>query len=147
MIIFYMWLWLTNSYEIIDIPILHPLPTHLTPSSLQAKLVHADQEVRLTQDPFPLYPGEALVEKVTKLRAVPTNTALRLRAIADFAEKDGTKRYAHDEWLFTGPGEQFKYKTKFETKYFTSRQNKLYDNIISVNYYDSITNRMNCENE
>ena len=43
--------------------------------------------------------------KVTKLRAVPTNTALRLRAAADFTDSDGTKRWAHDEWLFTGPGE------------------------------------------
>ena len=68
--------------------------------------MHADQEVRLTQDPFPLYPGEELETKVTKLRAVPTNTALRLRAIADFDDRNGTKRYAHDEWLFTGPGEK-----------------------------------------
>lgn len=26
----------------------------------QAKLRHGDQEIRLTQDPFPLYPGEEL---------------------------------------------------------------------------------------
>lgn len=26
----------------------------------QAKLVHADHEIRLAQDPFPLYPGELL---------------------------------------------------------------------------------------
>ena len=71
----------------------------------QAKLVHADLEVRLMQEPFPLYPGETLETKVTKLRAVPTNTALRLRAIADFTETDNVKRYAHDEWLFVGPGE------------------------------------------
>lgn len=25
-----------------------------------AKLLHADQEIRLAQDPFPLYPGEVL---------------------------------------------------------------------------------------
>lgn len=70
----------------------------------QAKLMHADLEVRLTQEPFPLYPGEALEVKVSKLRAVPTNTALRLRSIANFKSADGTKRWAHDEWLFTGPG-------------------------------------------
>lgn len=28
----------------------------------QIKLQHADQEIRLTQDPFPLYPGEVLKE-------------------------------------------------------------------------------------
>ena len=26
----------------------------------QIKLAHADQEIRLTQDPFPLFPGEVL---------------------------------------------------------------------------------------
>jgi len=76
----------------------------------QAKLLHADQEVRLTQEPFPLYPGETMDVKVTKLRAVPTNTALRLRAIADFTGGDGTKRWAHDEWLFTGPGTYLPHK-------------------------------------
>ena len=34
----------------------------------QAKLNHADLEVRLVQEPFPLYPGEALDVKVSKLR-------------------------------------------------------------------------------
>ena len=31
-------------------------------ASGQAKLVHCDLEVRFTQDPFPLYPGEILKE-------------------------------------------------------------------------------------
>ena len=35
---------------------------------------------------------------------VPANTALRLRAVLDFVEDDGTKRIAGDEWLFEGPG-------------------------------------------
>ena len=29
-------------------------------TSGQAKLLHADQDIRLAQDPFPLYPGEVL---------------------------------------------------------------------------------------
>lgn len=33
----------------------------------QAKLRHADQEIRLTQDPFPLYPGE----EIQQVRVVP----------------------------------------------------------------------------
>jgi len=94
-----------NHYCVVANPVLHNEAGEVEFDQFgQAKLVHADQEVRLTQEPFPLYPGEALNVKVTKLRAVPTNTALRLRAIADFAEKDKTPRYAHDEWLFTGPG-------------------------------------------
>ena len=42
--------------------------------------------------------------KVSKLTAVSTDCALRLRALIDF--KDGAiERVAHDEWLFEGPGE------------------------------------------
>ena len=67
------------------------------------KLRHADQEIRLAQDPFPLYPGEILKQVVTQLKVVPANTALRLRAVLDFQE-DKTRRVAGDEWLFEGPG-------------------------------------------
>lgn len=77
----------------------------------QAKLLHADLEVRLCQEPFPLYPGESLDVKVSKLRAVPTNTALRLRAIADFKMGDkAEQKWAHDEWLFIGPGTYIPHK-------------------------------------
>ena len=95
---------------------LSPLPSLLTfvffstspspsPPSLQIKLRHADQEIRLAQDPFPLYPGEILKQVVTQLKVVPANTALRLRAVLDFVEEGGTRRIAGDEWLFEGPGE------------------------------------------
>ena len=73
----------------------------------QYKLRHADQEVRLTQDPFPLYPGEALVHGPAPLQVVKANTALRLRAQRDVVQTqaDGTEvpRVAGDEWLFPGP--------------------------------------------
>eukprot|EP00057_Strongylocentrotus_purpuratus_P018533 XP_011673007.1 PREDICTED: major vault protein-like [Strongylocentrotus purpuratus] len=69
----------------------------------QVKLFHADQEIRLAREPFPLYPGEVLKQAVTALKVVQANAALRLRAILDF--EDGTqKRVAGDEWLFEGPG-------------------------------------------
>ena len=80
----------------------YPSPS---PPSLQIKLRHADQEIRLAQDPFPLYPGEILKQVVTQLKVVPANTALRLRAVLDFVEEGGTRRIAGDEWLFEGPGE------------------------------------------
>ena len=32
----------------------------------QVKLNHADQEIRLTQEPFPLYPGEVLKQVCVK---------------------------------------------------------------------------------
>lgn len=69
----------------------------------QARLRHADQEIRLTQDPFPLYPGEVLKQVVTQLKVVQANTALRLRAVLDF-DDDAGKKVAGDEWLFEGPG-------------------------------------------
>ncbi|XP_043091171.1 major vault protein isoform X1 [Puntigrus tetrazona] len=73
-------------------------------ASGQAKLRHADLEIRLTQDPFPLYPGEEIQKDVTTLQIVYPDTALRLQALLDFEEEGGDKRVAGDEWLFEGPG-------------------------------------------
>ncbi|XP_070836392.1 major vault protein [Chaetodon trifascialis] len=70
----------------------------------QAKLRHADLEIRLTQDPFPLYPGEQVQQDVTPLQIVYPDTALRLQALLDFQVEGGEKRVAGDEWLFEGPG-------------------------------------------
>ncbi|XP_068099908.1 major vault protein [Hyperolius riggenbachi] len=69
----------------------------------QAKLRHGDQEIRLTRDPFPLYPGEELQQGVQPLTVVVANTALHLKALLDF-EHDSEKFVAGDEWLFEGPG-------------------------------------------
>jgi major vault protein len=76
----------------------------------QIRLRYGDQEVRLAQDPFALYPGEELVGEVTRLQVVETNQALRLRAIRDFTETrrlNGStqtiERFAGNEWLFEGP--------------------------------------------
>lgn len=68
----------------------------------QTKLYHADLEIRLQQDPFPLYPGEILYQEVKPLQVVPANSALRVRALRDFKDGD-VKRIAGDEWLFEGP--------------------------------------------
>jgi major vault protein len=69
----------------------------------QVKLKHGDEEIRFEQEPFPLYPGEKLVGKVSPLQVVAPNTALRLKALRDFVDGD-TQRQAGDEWLFRGPG-------------------------------------------
>ncbi|XP_019721895.1 major vault protein isoform X2 [Hippocampus comes] len=69
----------------------------------QAKLRHADLDIRLTRDPFPLHPGEELQQDVTPLQVVYPDTALRLQALLDFLD-DGEQRVAGDEWLFEGPG-------------------------------------------
>ncbi|XP_059155028.1 major vault protein-like [Physella acuta] len=70
----------------------------------QTKLKHAELEVRLSQDPFPLYPGEVLKFPVTLLTVVPANSALKIRAVLDFQDDDGVQRTAGDVWLFEGPG-------------------------------------------
>uniref|UniRef100_A0A8C5EG46 Major vault protein n=1 Tax=Gouania willdenowi TaxID=441366 RepID=A0A8C5EG46_GOUWI len=70
----------------------------------QAKLRHADLEIRLAQDPFPLFPGEQIQQEVTPLQIVYPDTALRLQALLDFQEEGGERRVAGDQWLFEGPG-------------------------------------------
>ncbi|NXW10924.1 MVP protein, partial [Fregetta grallaria] len=70
----------------------------------QALLRHADLDIRLAQEPFPLYPGEEIQQGITPLQVVLADTALRLRALLDFKDKDGNKFVAGDEWLFEGPG-------------------------------------------
>lgn len=72
------------------------------------KLRFGDEEIRLEQDPFPLYPGEKLVSSVSPLQVVPVDAALRLKCMRDFDDIDPTsgkpvKRDAGDEWLFRGP--------------------------------------------
>jgi len=67
-------------------------------------LRHGDHELRFEQDPFPLYPGEKLYDKVSKLKHVKVNQAYLLRALRDFTdEAEGKERVAGDEWLFVGP--------------------------------------------
>jgi len=70
----------------------------------QVKLRHGDEEIRFEQDPFPLFPGEKLFGKVTPLQVVAPLTALRIKCIRDFTDKEENKRRAGDEWLFEGPG-------------------------------------------
>src|SRR5919199_792653 len=86
----------------------------------QIKLRYGDREIRLAQEPFPLYPDEELVGDITQLQAVERNQALRLKGIRDFtdtppnppllrggeelAQTQTINRVAGDEWLFEGPG-------------------------------------------
>jgi len=75
----------------------------LSDANGQTKYKHGDEEIRFEQEPFPLYPNEKLVGKVSPLQVVAPNTALRLKAIRDFTDEKGTARTAGDEWLFEGP--------------------------------------------
>ena len=71
----------------------------------QVRLDHAEEEIRLQQDPFPLYPGEELQLGVTQLKVVPALTALRLKVSRDFLDEESKQqKHAGDEMLFEGPG-------------------------------------------
>ena len=71
----------------------------------QVRLDHAEEEIRLRQDPFPLYPGEELQLGVTQLKVVPALTALRLKVSRDFLDEESKQqKHAGDEMLFEGPG-------------------------------------------
>jgi len=92
-------------YCIIENPVLRDADGKIVFDKVgQAKLLHADQDIRLVQDPFPLFPGETLKQAVTPLKVVIANAAIRLRALLDFEDGNGEKRIAGDEWLFEGPG-------------------------------------------
>ncbi|NXV72119.1 MVP protein, partial [Atlantisia rogersi] len=81
-----------------------PTGTVLVDGAGQAHLRHADLDIRLAQEPFPLYPGEEIQQDITPLQVVLADTALRLRALLDFKDEDGNNFVAGDEWLFEGPG-------------------------------------------
>jgi major vault protein len=70
----------------------------------QIKIRHGDEEIRFSQEPFALFPGETLKEKPQALAVVNVNQALKLKALRDFTGEKGVSRVAGDEWLFIGPG-------------------------------------------
>merc|ERR1711892_915527 len=65
----------------------------------QVVLEHAEEEVRLQQDPFPLYPGEDMKLKVTLLKVVPALSALRLRVSRDYVDNEHQQKVAGEEWM------------------------------------------------
>eukprot|EP01101_Sappina_pedata_P008575 TRINITY_DN477_c0_g1_i2.p1 TRINITY_DN477_c0_g1~~TRINITY_DN477_c0_g1_i2.p1 ORF type:complete len:775 (-),score=391.50 TRINITY_DN477_c0_g1_i2:22-2346(-) len=66
------------------------------------KLRFGEEEIRFEQEPFVLYPGETLVQKITPLQVVPPDTALVLQALRDFVDENKIKRLTGDSWLFKG---------------------------------------------
>ncbi|KAH3761611.1 major vault protein [Pelomyxa schiedti] len=111
-------------YAIIENPVMRASPSKdsesefdvysgevLVDSFGQAKLRHGDFETRFHYpEPFPLFPGEILVNKVLPLKVVSASHALRLRATRDFVDRfardarnSPIKRIAGEEWLFRGP--------------------------------------------
>jgi len=72
----------------------------------QAKLNVGLEEIRLHQEPFPLYPGEdinyGVAKGVLKLPLVKASKALKLEALVDF-DDNGVMRVAGDRWQIKGP--------------------------------------------
>ena len=66
------------------------------------KLKWRDSEIRLSQPPFPLYPGEQ-ISSLQQLQTVERACAFRLEALRNFTDDDGQVRQAGDQWLFHGP--------------------------------------------
>merc|ERR1712038_834639 len=74
----------------------------------QVVLQFGELEVRLEQDPFPLYPGEVLTQAITSLPVVPVLSALKLKVLRDFTNEDTKEeRRVGEEFLFEGPGVTF----------------------------------------
>ena len=71
----------------------------------QIVLQHAETEIRLEQDPFPLYPGEEIAVATKALTVVPPLSAIRLKVVRGFVDEETHKeRVAGEEFLFEGPG-------------------------------------------
>lgn len=70
----------------------------------QVKVTHGDKEYRFYSkynEPFPLYPGEALEGDLNELTIVGENEAVKIRALRDFND-DGIERVAGDLWSVKG---------------------------------------------
>eukprot|EP01087_Luapelamoeba_hula_P015187 TRINITY_DN4506_c0_g1_i2.p1 TRINITY_DN4506_c0_g1~~TRINITY_DN4506_c0_g1_i2.p1 ORF type:complete len:480 (-),score=83.75 TRINITY_DN4506_c0_g1_i2:55-1494(-) len=116
-------------YCIIDNPVIRAGGEVTFDTHKQAKLRHGEQEIRMAQEPFPLYPGEKINGNIQPLTVVAVNTALKLHAVCDFEDKEPVahkvdvkekgreaaehdhrkhnarpvSRVAGDEWLLPGP--------------------------------------------
>ena len=73
----------------------------------QVKLQHAEEEIRLAQEPFPLYPGEEMKLQVTLLSVVPALGAIRLKLTQDFTDEIRQERKAGVRSCLKVPGSTF----------------------------------------
>jgi major vault protein len=92
----------------------------------QVKLLHSDVDIRFSQEPFPLYPGEILKQAVTPLKVIEPHCALRLRAVLDFVDEQNQQIRAGDEFLFSGPG------TKKKKNFNLLKKTRIFRNLFST---------------
>ncbi|KAM7535795.1 hypothetical protein Aperf_G00000089257 [Anoplocephala perfoliata] len=107
-----------SEYCVISDPVKRDNDGNILEECGQAILDFGEVEYRFAQPPFPLYPGENLLSKVTKMDVLLTNEALLLIAIVGFIDSDGNERVAGDKWLFEGPGEFISFKNVENALYF-----------------------------
>ncbi|KAN0029119.1 hypothetical protein ACTFIV_010992 [Dictyostelium citrinum] len=96
-----------NEYCIIESPVIRDQEkkTVLIDKYGQAKLKHGSREIRFESgEPFPLYPGESMIGKISPLTVVLNNEAIVIKALVDFLDTETSKLIsAGDEWLMYGP--------------------------------------------
>mmetsp|Transcript_22062 Transcript_22062/g.62029 ORF Transcript_22062/g.62029 Transcript_22062/m.62029 type:complete len:818 (-) Transcript_22062:67-2520(-) len=71
------------------------------------KLAHGDEEIRFSEhnggEPFPLYPGERLLQQPTAQTVLTADQALHLRVLRSHRTEAGQIREAGEEYLCRGP--------------------------------------------
>ncbi|KAM9959494.1 hypothetical protein ACTFIR_000571 [Dictyostelium discoideum] len=96
-----------NEYCIIESPVIRDQDkkTVLVDKYGQAKLKHGSREIRFESgEPFPLYPGESMIGKISPLTVILNNEAIVIKALVDFLDTETSKLIsAGDEWLMYGP--------------------------------------------
>ncbi len=55
------------------------------------------------KDPFPLYPGEEVVDGIKKFINLLANEQTRMKALRDFTDEDGVYHKAGSMWTIKGP--------------------------------------------
>jgi len=96
-------------YTVVQNPVLRKNGQPVLDESGQVSLRWGEEEIRLEQDPFPLFAGE-ICEAVKPLEILEQNNALRIQAVRDFDDKymktetgAPVHRKAGSEWWVVGP--------------------------------------------
>ncbi|CAG9320428.1 unnamed protein product [Blepharisma stoltei] len=97
-----------RSFAVINNPVIRNPDKSLSIDKYgQVNVRHGDQEIRFHEDypdPFPLYPREEIIGRVTALRVVAPDTALLIESERAFTDEEENKRQPGDLWYFKGPG-------------------------------------------
>jgi len=93
-----------KQYCVVRNPIKKLLGTVAVDENGQVDLDFGEEEYRFAQPPFPLYPGEMLLNDLKDLTVLSPNDALVLKADIGFTSENGVQRVPGEVWLLEGPG-------------------------------------------